>query len=168
MERRLTGGRSFGPTPGPGLQASQFRRGGTGHSDIPGAVTRHVNDRDRAHDIQGGMQEHEFLLEVYGPGLVPANRCVFGYAFTRQPAIAAGIALQPGDHIIGATPTATAVPRSWFRNDAGLYTGAVLDVTVTGHRRQRAVVTIVFSGVGITLPGGTSADNQSLTDPIYY
>lgn len=129
------------------------------HADIGGAIQSKITQRERAESIQGGPVEHAFGINIYGVGRVEDILCTFGYAFVAQPDISYGLALHAGDSVLGRTPVPHVGIHRWIRNDAGLYLAAYASVTVSGHRRQRAKVTITFSGVGITLPLGPSADS---------
>lgn len=141
---------------------SPFRFPGAGlHANIGGAVQTRITERERAASIQGDIAEHTFGIDIYGTGRVSDMRCTFGFAFTHQPDVAYGLALHVGDTITGTTPVPRVAVHRWVQNDAGLYLAAHVSIIVTGHRRQRAKVTVKFSGIGITLPLGPSTSSTS-------
>lgn len=133
--------------------------------DIPSAINRRAIIRERAVAIQGAFREHEFTIDTTGPGLTSV-KCVFGYAFTRQPSLHAGVAIQEGDVVIGSPPTINAVVTGWTRSDQGLYLAARVAVRLSGHRRQRLTTSLVFAGMGLTYPLASSLENLSMNDPL--
>lgn len=132
--------------------------------NLQGAFQRRDDTRRRAEANQASASRMEYRITTIGPGRVRPRRCDFSCAFLKEPSISVSHALIDGDAIIGAQPTANATVRNWHRGSTGLYIGADIVVTVTGHRRQRLSVRIVFTERALTFPIGSTLSSSSTAD----
>lgn len=135
--------------------------------NLQGALQRLHARREFAQSAHGGLMEHEFRVWVFGSGRLRPKTYYFDVAFTEAPTLNASIHLLAGDSIYYRPPTvARAAIASWLRSEAGLYMGAVVETTISGHRRQRVSLNLLFSGMGLELPLTKTISDLSTDDTI--
>lgn len=135
-------------------------------ADLQSALHKMAADREFAASMHGASREHHFRIPVYGPGRIADKELYFGMAFVDEPFVSHGIQIMEGDSVINTAPRAQVTVSRWRRTYTGLYLGAWIDATVTGHRRQRVHLHVMFSGTAIAFPIGKARATYSTDDII--
>jgi hypothetical protein len=135
--------------------------------NLQGALQGMHRRRVFAEAAHGGLMEHEFRVQVFGAGRLRPMTFYFDVAFTEAPDMQSSVHLLEGDAIMYRPPTVSRIAiASWVRSETGLYMGAVVETTVSGYRRQRISLNLLFSGEGLELPLTKAISDTTTNDTI--
>lgn len=146
--------------------------------DVQQALIDVQGQRESQQAVEGMVRTHEFRVPVLKYGLVKNIDCRFSFLFLHQPQFRAEFVLENQGFVFpqflpkveaavidweipnGDTDQATNLGVEW-----GLYYGAMVTATVSGHMFQRGFIHLSFTGKTLVYPVANTQRDATFTRP---